>query len=409
MSVNIDYLPAREVGNGAKVAFTFTFKVFNAADLVVGKILKSTNIETAMVLNTDYTVVINTVTEGGTVTYTVAPTTLQDSFIRRLVAITQEADIPTNNLFREVQIENALDKTAMISQQQQIVIERSLRLPETSTGVSTVLPVAVAKKVLVWNAAGTAIVNSTDDYDDRAAAAAASAAAAAVSAAAAVIDAAAADADAAAALISKNEAAASAASIAIPLPDTSLQQITTAGKVGGAALTGLASIPSGGGVIPAANLTSVAQKGANSDITSITGLTTALTTAQGGTGVAVPAGEGVWAEYSATSTIVGWSSFITKQIYTKKIGKTVFVAFDLSGTSNSTAVTFTVPYTSANPSLTIRGACFFADNGVNSTVSTYVSIGQNSSTIIGYKNWNGAVWTASGGKTIAGTLIYESA
>jgi len=33
-----------------------------------------------------------------------------------------------------------------------------------------------------------------------------------------------------------------------------------------------------------------------------------------------PAGEGVWTDYSATSTIVGWSSFTTKEIYTKKIG-----------------------------------------------------------------------------------------
>lgn len=61
-------------------------------------------------------------------------------------------------------------------------------------------------------------------------------------------------------------------------------------SVAGDKLTELANIPAGAGVIPAANLTSVAQKGANSDITSltgctqITGMTTPLTTAQGGTG-----------------------------------------------------------------------------------------------------------------------------
>jgi len=57
-------------------------------------------------------------------------------------------------------------------------------------------------------------------------------------------------------------------------------------SVSGAAFTLLGSIPSGAGVIPAANLTltSVAQKGANSDITSLTGLTTPLSTSQGGTG-----------------------------------------------------------------------------------------------------------------------------
>lgn len=46
----------------------------------------------------------------------------------------------------------------------------------------------------------------------------------------------------------------------------------------------LTGIPAGAGIIPKENLTSVAQKGANSDITSLTGLTTPLSTAQGGTG-----------------------------------------------------------------------------------------------------------------------------
>lgn len=66
--------------------------------------------------------------------------------------------------------------------------------------------------------------------------------------------------------------------------DTKLAQIATASKVHGSSITGLASVPAGAGVIPAANLTSVAQKGANSDITSLSGLTTALSIAQGGTG-----------------------------------------------------------------------------------------------------------------------------
>jgi hypothetical protein len=44
-------------------------------------------------------------------------------------------------------------------------------------------------------------------------------------------------------------------SSSIAITDSKLNQITTAGKVSGTALTSLASIPSGAGVIPAANLT----------------------------------------------------------------------------------------------------------------------------------------------------------
>jgi len=54
--------------------------------------------------------------------------------------------------------------------------------------------------------------------------------------------------------------------------------------IDGSKLSGLANITTGAGVIPAANLTSVAQKGANSDITSLVGLTTPLATGRGGTG-----------------------------------------------------------------------------------------------------------------------------
>lgn len=52
--------------------------------------------------------------------------------------------------------------------------------------------------------------------------------------------------------------------------------------IDGSKLVGLANIVSGAGVIPKENLTSVAQKGANADITSLTGLTTLLSRAQGG-------------------------------------------------------------------------------------------------------------------------------
>ena len=44
---------------------------------------------------------------------------------------------------------------------------------------------------------------------------------------------------------------------AAAIADSKLAQITTASKVSGAAITGLASLPSGAGVIPVANLTSV--------------------------------------------------------------------------------------------------------------------------------------------------------
>ena len=59
--------------------------------------------------------------------------------------------------------------------------------------------------------------------------------------------------------------------------------------IAGSKLTTLSTITSGAGVIPAANLTSVAQKGANSDITALTGLSTPISVTQGGTGATTDA------------------------------------------------------------------------------------------------------------------------
>lgn len=132
MAVTSDYIPVREAGNGSKQAFDFPFKIFNATDLVVSKLVRATDAETAMTLNVDYTVTINTDTDGGTVTYMVAPTALEDSFIRREVPITQEADIPSNNIFREKQIEDALDKQILIDQQLQEQLDRALLFVTTA-------------------------------------------------------------------------------------------------------------------------------------------------------------------------------------------------------------------------------------------------------------------------------------
>ena len=226
MSVNIDYVPAREQGNGTKLDFDFTFKIFAASDLVVGKVLRSTDVETPMVLNVDYTVVINTVTEGGTVYYTSAPTTLQDSFIRRLMDITQEADIPTNNLFREVQIENAFDKGTMIDQQQQVEIDRSIKIGETVL-IDPILPTPDPGKALLWNPTGDALINSTDNFNDIQTAAAASAAAAAVSEGNAAVSAAAAAVDAIDTAADAVDTAADAVQTAADRVQTGLDRVQT--------------------------------------------------------------------------------------------------------------------------------------------------------------------------------------
>jgi hypothetical protein len=115
----------------------------------------------------------------------------------------------------------------------------------------------------------------------------------------------------------------------------------------------------------------------------------------------------IWADYSATSTIVGWASFTTKSIFTKKIGKTVFISFYIAGTSNSTSTTFTVPYASAttNPSIfsTITQT---QDNGIASVGNC--NLPNNSSTVTCLYGTTYTSWTNSGTKIVLGQLFYQS-
>ena len=126
-----------------------------------------------------------------------------------------------------------------------------------------------------------------------------------------------------------------------------------------------------------------------------------------GTGNYSVPGSNNWVDYSATSTIVGWSSFTTKIIKYRVVGKQVFVIFDLEGTSNSaSAPTFTLPYSAVNStSYTNYGV----DNGVANIITSILT----TSTITSYR-WTSftvltGTWTSSGSKRIFGQLNFQIA
>lgn len=117
-----------------------------------------------------------------------------------------------------------------------------------------------------------------------------------------------------------------------------------------------------------------------------------------------------WTDYSSSSTIVGWSSFTTKLIYYKVIGKTVFIYYDLRGTSNSTSLSFTLPYTAvASPDLYFTIGLTY-DNSAYVVAAGKGYLAGGSSTVILYKvnEASSADWTASGTKIVTGSLWFQS-
>jgi hypothetical protein len=111
-----------------------------------------------------------------------------------------------------------------------------------------------------------------------------------------------------------------------------------------------------------------------------------------------------WVDYSATSTVVGWTSLTTKIIRYRIIGKQVFVSVNLSGISNSTSSTFTLPFQNKNIE---NFAMAYAINNNSSIIGSF-SIANNSSTCILYQNYT-STWAASGTKLLYGQFFYEIA
>lgn len=175
------YTPVQLEADGVLVDFDFDFKVFSTADIDVSLVDQTTLVATAQVLGVDYTAVLSTSTEGGTITFTGAPADTNDVYMARDVAVTQPADIPSGGLFREVQIENALDRSIMISQQQQEAIDRAVLQNPFTTTIDVVMPLPEADKLIGWNADADGLENKVVIDADVQAAAEASAAAALVS------------------------------------------------------------------------------------------------------------------------------------------------------------------------------------------------------------------------------------
>lgn len=114
-------------------------------------------------------------------------------------------------------------------------------------------------------------------------------------------------------------------------------------------------------------------------------------------------------DYSSTSTITGWTSFTTKHIFYKLVGKTMTIYFFLSGTSNATTASFTVP-TNANSSVdNAFTAILISNNGSTPTGPGVATISSGTpGSVRCFPDWTTGSWTNSGTKTCAGQITYET-
>lgn len=125
------------VGNGTASNFAFTFKVFQASDLEVVRLNVSTTIETVLVINSDYTVSLNVdqnSNPGGSITLTAGALAAGFNLvITSDIENLQPTDIVNQGGFYPDVIEDALDRATIQIQQLQEAVDRSAKLPITSS------------------------------------------------------------------------------------------------------------------------------------------------------------------------------------------------------------------------------------------------------------------------------------
>lgn len=118
-----------------------------------------------------------------------------------------------------------------------------------------------------------------------------------------------------------------------------------------------------------------------------------------------------WVDYAASSTVVGWSSFTTKYIQYRQGYKYAVVEAEISGTSDATSVSFTIPNTIGAVGSVKVTAAQVQNNGSFATTPglAYIDPSTSATTIVVRSNFASGTWTASGTKTIRLTIRCKTA
>lgn len=133
------------IGNNATTAFPFSFKVFQASDLLVVR-ANSSGAETTLVLDTDYTVALNVNAPGGTVTLPAALATGYTLVVTTNLDALQPVDLTNQGAFYPSVINSALDRLTILIQQLFERMGRAIAFPLSDGTVDPTLPSKDSRK-----------------------------------------------------------------------------------------------------------------------------------------------------------------------------------------------------------------------------------------------------------------------
>lgn len=123
------------IGDGSLATYSYNFRIFDDADLVLVKRNTTTGDETPLALTADYTVTGAGSYNGGTFTLAAGnlPTGYTLAAFRELDLL-QPTDLRNQGAYLAEVQERALDRFVMICQQLQDQVNRSIRLPDSEAG-----------------------------------------------------------------------------------------------------------------------------------------------------------------------------------------------------------------------------------------------------------------------------------
>lgn len=151
-------------GNGSNKDFDFAFEILDEDSLSLTK-RGSDGTETA--ITTNFTVTGIGDEAGGTVNYPTSGSALaanEKIIIKRVVALKQPENLRNQGDYSLEDIEDALDRAVMLCQQLQEQIDRSLKLPLTSSSTYVTVDDFVANKLLYVSSDGTKVKMSDADF-----------------------------------------------------------------------------------------------------------------------------------------------------------------------------------------------------------------------------------------------------
>lgn len=161
-------------GNGATTSFPFAFKIFDKTDIAV-TLADSSDNETLLVLDTDYSVTVNADqngSPGGSITYPITGSPMDAAHTVIMIGALEElqpTQLANNGGFYPATIENALDRAIILIQQLSEIVARAITVPVADNITAHQLPGNSARslRALIFDADGNPTV-SVDPYAESA-------------------------------------------------------------------------------------------------------------------------------------------------------------------------------------------------------------------------------------------------